>query len=143
VRPPEEPDDESATPPPGSPVTERDTETTRMPLDGEPTRPQPTPSTSAGWAASTPPPATAPPPEDPTQGTAPSVLWAQPTPASPSQLEVPGAPGLSFADTGGRFVAWLIDSIIVGIVGSVIGAALGYGRTTVIQDGVTTSANVS
>jgi uncharacterized RDD family membrane protein YckC len=42
-----------------------------------------------------------------------------------------------------RFIAWIIDSIIVGIVGSLIAALLGFGRTTVTTNGQFTSANTS
>ena len=40
-------------------------------------------------------------------------------------MEVPGAPGLSFADTTSRVVAFIIDSFLVGITGSIIAAVLG------------------
>ena len=58
--------------------------------------------------------------------TGPSVLWASPT--APVSQEVPGAPGLSFADTASRFVGYVLDSIIVSIIGSIIAAVLGLGR---------------
>jgi uncharacterized RDD family membrane protein YckC len=56
------------------------------------------------------------------------VLWAAPTAAV---TEIPGAPGLTFADTGSRFIAWIVDIVIIGIVATVIAAALGYGRPAV------------
>jgi len=55
--------------------------------------------------------------------------------------EVPGAPGLSFADTPSRFVGYVIDSIIVSIIGSIIASILGLGRGTVVTTGGTTAAN--
>jgi uncharacterized RDD family membrane protein YckC len=48
----------------------------------------------------------------------PAVGWATPT---TSGREVPGAPGLVFADTPSRFVAWLIDGFIAGLIGVVLG----------------------
>jgi hypothetical protein len=53
------------------------------------------------------------PPGDPA---APAVGWAPP----PPQAQVPGAPGLVFADTLSRFVGFVIDSIIAGIIGYII-----------------------
>ncbi len=79
--------------------------------------------------------------QDPATPT-PAVLWAQPS-SAPGRLEVPGAPGLSFADTASRFVAWLIDSLIVGVIGFIVAVALGFGRTTVIQTGTSISTNTS
>jgi uncharacterized RDD family membrane protein YckC len=70
-----------------------------------------------------------------------TVLWA--TPTSPARTEVPGAPGLSFADTTSRVVAFLIDTFLVGIIGSIIAAVLGYGRTSTFQSGTTSGATVS
>ena len=71
--------------------------------------------------------------------TGPSVLWA--SPSAPVSQEIPGAPGLSFADTPSRFVGYVLDSIIVSIVGSIIAGILGLGRGTVVTSGSTTSAN--
>jgi uncharacterized RDD family membrane protein YckC len=68
-------------------------------------------------------------------------MWADPTPAVPAS--VPGAPGLRYADTASRFVAYLIDSFLIGIVASILSAALGYGRTTVSTNGAITSVNTS
>jgi uncharacterized RDD family membrane protein YckC len=61
------------------------------------------------------------PPADP-----PQVRWAVPKPVS----EVPGAPGLAFADIPTRVVAYIVDAAIVGIVGSVVAIALGFAEWT-------------
>lgn len=77
------------------------------------------------------PPAGSPPPGSPP----PAAPWGQPTVGweAPREhgREVPGAPGLVFADTISRFVAYVIDSILIAIVGSIISGALGYGTTTI------------
>ena len=74
----------------------------------------------------------APPPGSPPSG--PIVNWAPP-PAAP---EVPGAPGLSFADTASRIVAYVIDILILGIIGFAIAAVLGLGETTTRTSGSNT-----
>lgn len=60
---------------------------------------------------------------DPTPSPGPTVAWSAPAPAP----EV-GAPGLTWADTPTRFVAYVIDSFVVafmaGIVGSILGVEL-------------------
>jgi uncharacterized RDD family membrane protein YckC len=66
-----------------------------------------------------------PPPADPPP--AQRVQWAVPPPAA----EVPGAPGLAFADIPARLVAYIVDAFIVGLVGSVAALSLGFGETTV------------
>jgi uncharacterized RDD family membrane protein YckC len=73
-------------------------------------------------------------------GTA-SVLWA--TPTTSAQTEVPGAPGFSFADTASRLIAFIIDSVLVAIVGSIIAGLLGFGTTRTFQSGTATGASVS
>ena len=49
----------------------------------------------------------------------PEVAWAPPPPPSVGR-EVPGAPGFVFASTPRRFVAWVLDSLIIGIASAVI-----------------------
>jgi uncharacterized RDD family membrane protein YckC len=84
-------------------------------------------------------PTAAPPP--PPGSTGPSVLWAAPT--TPTRAEILGAPGLAFADTTSRFIAYIIDGVLVSIVGTIIATVLGLGRTTVVQSGNTTGAYFS
>jgi uncharacterized RDD family membrane protein YckC len=63
----------------------------------------------------------------------PTAAWAAPA-AAETAFAVPGAPGLRFAGTLGRFVAYWIDLIIVGIgagvIAGVIGSAVG-GRNSI------------
>jgi uncharacterized RDD family membrane protein YckC len=66
-------------------------------------------------------------------------MWADPRPVVAAT--VPGAPGLRYADTASRFVAYLIDDFLIGILASIVGAALGYGRTTVTTNGAITAVN--
>ncbi len=68
---------------------------------------------------------------------APAVGWAAP----PKAVEVPGAPGLSFAGTAPRLVGYIVDLIILGIVGGFIGGLLGAGTTTIRQSADGTSAS--
>jgi uncharacterized RDD family membrane protein YckC len=56
----------------------------------------------------------------------PPVRWAVPPPA----VEVPGAPGLVFADIPARLVSYIVDATLVAIVGSVAAIALGFGERT-------------
>lgn len=76
-----------------------------------PAMPMPTPSQAApaSQAAFPPPPA---PPGPPSAG------WGR---------QRGPAPGLIYAGLGVRLVAWIIDAVIVGLVGSVIAGALGLG----------------
>jgi uncharacterized RDD family membrane protein YckC len=156
---PETPPSDPADQPPAPTPPEPDTETARVPWEAaEPTPPTPpTPATPAIPPAQPlspmPPPASPPPPETPPAwssapdappaGDAPpppapgggSVLWASPT--APAAA-IPGAPGLTFADTGSRFVAWIIDIVIVylltGIVAGIIaGAGAGTDRSIANQ----------
>ena len=53
--------------------------------------------------------------------------------------EVPGAPGLRFADTTSRFVAYLIDLFILGIIGSIIAGVVAGGTRSVTSSGDTAS----
>jgi uncharacterized RDD family membrane protein YckC len=119
------------TPPPQPPPTVPDEQTTRVPWEAPP------PIAPSGL-----PPAGESGPGAPgAGGTGPTVLWA--TPTSQAQMEVHGAPGLSFADTTSRVIAFIIDSFLVGITGSIIAAVLGYGRTSTFQSGTTSGATVS
>jgi uncharacterized RDD family membrane protein YckC len=115
-----------------------------MPSPTPPTSPSDIETTRVSWATAAPPPT--PSVDDGTGGphgvdTGPAVLWA--TPAPRIQAEVPGAPGLSFADTASRFVAFIIDSVLVAIVGSIIAGLLGLGTTRTFQSGTVTGANLS
>ena len=66
------------------------------------------------------------PAEDDTPGT-PAARWTVPPPVA----EVPGAPGLTFADIPARLIAYLFDVAIVAIVGATLAIALGFGQRTV------------
>ena len=81
---------------------------------GEVTAPYtpPTASTSSSDVPPAPPPPTAPPP---------GVGWTQPVPARP---EI--APGLAFSGTAARFVAYVIDLFLIGIVVSILAAPFGW-----------------
>jgi uncharacterized RDD family membrane protein YckC len=80
-------------------------------------------------------------PSPQTGETGPAVLWA--APSSTAQLEVPGAPGLSFADTVSRFVAFFIDAFLIGILGSILAGVLGQGTTTTFQSDTVTRSTYS
>jgi len=144
-----EPGSDAADPQAPLPGPGSDAETARLPWDvaASPTPPPPPegwappPSFEAPSAAATPPAPPAPPvTEPPSPGSAgPSVLWASPTTAT--RAEIPGAPGLAFADTASRFVAYVIDGILVSIVGWIIAALLGFGRTSVLQSSNATTAS--
>lgn len=77
---------------------------------------------------SQPPDAQPPAASQPPGGAQPVVSWE---PQKSGEIPVPGAPGLAFATTGERFVAYLIDAIIIAIVAFVVSVALGVGDTTV------------
>lgn len=64
----------------------------------------------------------------------PTVGWASPA-ATDGARPVPGAPGLVFAGTGARFVAYIIDSLLLAIVASIVAGAFGYGTGTVVERG--------
>ena len=68
-------------------------------------------------------------PPGPADPGAPAVGWAAP----PTAPQVPGAPGLAFADTVSRVVGYIVDLIILGIVGAVIAGILGLGTSTVTE----------
>lgn len=67
--------------------------------------------------------------DQPAAGDAPEVAW---TPPPPSNVErgVPGAAGFVFASTPRRFVAWLLDNLLIGLV------------TIVISTVIATAANI-
>lgn len=65
----------------------------------------------------------------------PPPRWSVPPPVS----EVPGAPGLTFADIPARIVAYLADAFIVGLVGASAAIAFGFGDESL----TTTSSYVS
>lgn len=94
------------------------------------------PDPGADTAPYAPPPAPAVPPPvtpPPTPGPAPGVGW---TPPVVARQEV--APGLVFSDTASRFVAYLIDLLLIGIVTGIFGELLGFGpRTPPLADGST------
>ena len=123
-----DPGDPQATPPPPG----ADADTTRLPFEEPPATLRPTASAPAPCRRRAR-------PGLPGSMPGASVLWASPT--APVSQEIPGAPGLSFADTPSRFVGYVLDSIIVSIIGSIIAAILGLGRGTVVTSGGTTSAN--
>jgi uncharacterized RDD family membrane protein YckC len=81
----------------------------------------PTPSTDPGavTAPYSPPPPT---PEPPAPNLPPGVGWAAPVPAVRQEI----APGLVFADTLSRFIAYLIDAFIVAVVTGIIGGIFGW-----------------
>jgi hypothetical protein len=116
-------------PPASGPMPESTPPSPATPLPPvPPSQPPPTPSEPA------PPEGTSP---EPAPASQPVVSWepSRPSTATP----VPGAPGLAFAGTGERIVAFVIDAIIVGIVGIVISIAIGVAPTTVRTNGTTTS----
>ena len=53
----------------------------------------------------------------------PEVSWAPP-PLPVQGREVPGAPGFVFADTPRRFVAWVLDSVVIGLASAVMAGVL-------------------
>ena len=65
----------------------------------------------------------------------PIVNWAPP----PATREVPGAPGLSYADTARRLVAYLVDISIIGIGGLIIDALLGEAQARLASSGTSAS----
>lgn len=81
----------------------------------EPT-PAPEPAAAPPSTAVDPPPPAEPPPPS---------RWRAPL----TVVEVPGAPGLVYADIPSRFVAWVIDVAIVGMVGAALVIALGLGES--------------
>src|SRR5262245_20428422 len=55
---------------------------------------------------------------------APEVAWAPP-PSTPSGREIPGVPGFLFGSVPGRVVAWIIDNLILGLIGFVLAIIVG------------------
>ena len=123
------------------------------PIPDQPTPVEPPPPAAGlisaapvGWGA--PPSATSgatPSPGDPGATGAPAVGWA----TQPSHREVPGAPGLVFADTPSRFVAWILDGIISSILAYLVLVLFAVGlvavngtRTSTTTDFVLTVAFV-
>jgi uncharacterized RDD family membrane protein YckC len=122
----------------------------RMPWEPEAPPPDPTPAEppAEGWvspsptdpttvwtppAATEPPPPATPPPWQPApdQGTLISSAPVGWTPPPPAAAEV--APGLAFADTPARVVAYIVDLIILGVINAIIGAIL-YPSTATMAD---------
>jgi uncharacterized RDD family membrane protein YckC len=68
-------------------------------------------------------PGTPPPPAPPASS------WA----AAPAVAPVPGTSGLVYADVPNRIIAYIIDAIILGIIGIVVGAILGSIGLTVVK----------
>jgi uncharacterized RDD family membrane protein YckC len=64
----------------------------------------------------------------------PEVAWGAPP---PSQVEVPGAPGLVFAGVATRFVAYLVDSILIGIPAAIIAGLLAPPAATSLDQSFT------
>ena len=130
IQPPDgDPGSDPSDPQPTQPPPGADADTTRLSVEGPPATPPTVPPVPPVAGSGLP------------GSTGPSVLWASPT--APASREIPGAPGLSFADTTSRFVGYVLDSIIVSIIGSIIAAILGLGRTTIVTSSETSSANYS
>lgn len=123
--------------PPAEAPREPDTDTVRVPretapsarsgwgvpgagTETAPTPPMPPTAPAAAWGAPT--------PEPPPTGTGgPPVAWV--TATKPSR-DVPAAPGLVFADTASRLVAYIVDGILLLIIAGIVvgvGAALAGG----------------
>jgi uncharacterized RDD family membrane protein YckC len=107
---------------------------------GTPFAPPADPAASAGLTSLDPIDPAVPPVATPAAGgpllssapSAPAVAWATPAAAA---AEV--APGLTYADTGTRVVGYIVDSILIGIIVSIVGGATGLLRMEVV-DGITT-----
>jgi uncharacterized RDD family membrane protein YckC len=108
-----------------------------VPPVGQPPGEAPTqawvPPTSPADAAPPPPSAEAAPP--PTRAASPNVLAAEaPAPgravawSPPAAAPEVGAPGLTWADTPSRFVAYVIDLFLIGIMAGIVAALLGAGQ---------------
>jgi uncharacterized RDD family membrane protein YckC len=161
----EPPDDAAPTDPPGPPEQASPPEPAPPPASAtppseppapdapttawtQPTPPTP-PATPTGSSWSPPPPASQagpswgqPPVSDATPPAAaggpilsaspsePTVGWAMPA-AAPAEV----APGLAYASTASRFIAYLIDLIIIGIIGSIIAGIVAGPSFTTIDTG--------
>lgn len=113
--------------------------TSPEPIAGDPAQPGLISAAPVGWGAQPGSPIATPMTPAPPGPGGPTVGWAPPT----QTPEVPGAPGLAFADTVSRFVAYIVDAILIGIVGSIIAGVLGFGRTTISQGGTNVNFTVS
>jgi uncharacterized RDD family membrane protein YckC len=110
--------------PPGSPPP------FTPPADDSPTAPVPPPSDLGIPPAPPPdvmPPGAPPPAQPPVPGAQPPSPWAAPAaggwatvPPDGGRFAVPGAPGLVYAGALPRFVAYVIDLVLLGIVSSII-----------------------
>jgi uncharacterized RDD family membrane protein YckC len=87
--------------------------------DAPPTAPDPAPVGAPDEPVAEPP--TAPSPLI-SASPAPTVSWEPPDAAAPVEI----APGLVFASTGSRLVAFIIDTLIVGFVTNIIAGAVGW-----------------
>ena len=94
-----------------------------------------TPAPPTDQPASPPPPWQPPPPPTGQGGliTSAPVGWSAPPPAA---AEI--APGLAFADTTSRLVAYLVDGVIVFFMVAIIGTVLGLSTTTVTDQSYST-----
>jgi uncharacterized RDD family membrane protein YckC len=88
-------------------------------------------------APAEPSPPQAPGPEAQATPPSPIVSW-EPSKPSGARL-VPGAPGLVFAGTAERFVAFIIDVVVAGLLAVAISLVLGVASTTTRTTGTTTS----
>ncbi len=79
-------------------------------------------TTTSGPPGPATPPTPLPPPASTATGLPPGIGWAPPVPV---RQEV--APGLAFSDTLPRFVAWIIDGLLLTLIGAVIASIVGVG----------------
>jgi uncharacterized RDD family membrane protein YckC len=127
-----EPGPASGEPPAAGPDTTPESPTQAWSPEPPPSAPGPAPASTVGWGALPPNPTGAPdaPAASPLISAEPAAAgggtsWA--LPPTPAAREV--APGLVWADTPSRFVAYLVDSILLGIVASVITSVAGVQQT--------------
>ncbi len=71
---------------------------------------------------------------DPTPEPGPTVAWSAPAPAP-----AVGAPGLTWADTPTRFVAYIIDGFLVGLIAIIVVSILGVALAGTGSDPVTST----
>lgn len=107
---------------PGSPDPLEPPGSTPPPDPGADTAPYAPPPPEPPPVAPAPPPVALPPPSGP----APGVGWATPVVA---RQEV--APGLVFSDTASRFVAYLIDGLLISILVAILAELFGWGPRNV------------
>ncbi len=100
---------------PGEVLAEVPARDDALPPPPPPAAPPVAPAASAPWAA---PASNQGAPSGPPPGIAPGMSWAPPL--ADSSYAVAGAVGLRYADVLPRFVAWFIDVLLLGIIGSVI-----------------------